>query len=72
MAEDTGGHRPDTDGGPKLVAVTGGAALLESAQMLAYRAYLDHGSATCPACRAADFQCADAARLWQAYREARG
>jgi hypothetical protein len=37
----------------------------------AYRTYVTHGL-SCTACPVADFQCATAADLWQAYIEARG
>ncbi len=66
------GHWLDTGDGPKpLTAITGGSALLESAQMLAYQAYLNHAK-DCDLCPAHASQCDRAAALWQAYRQARG
>lgn len=73
--EHTGGHWLDTgDRGPRPLtglALLGGTALREQAEMTAYRAYLDHAT-TCTACPESTFKCATAAELWAAYRQARG
>jgi hypothetical protein len=71
MDKPTGGHYLDTGQGPRPLTVVGGSGLLDEPQMVAYQTYLGHAK-TCTECPQSAFQCAEAGRLYEAYRQVRG
>lgn len=67
-----GGHYFDAGNrGPRPLTSVASTGLLDEPQMVAYQTYLAHAK-TCRECPQSTFQCNEAARLYEAYRQASG